>query len=229
MSSRSRSLATNFSARELVVENELNLQEFSPREGLVMARLIDDIQDLQAGAATESYVKWDDVRTSGLSVQSGASAPDLISFKGHSSVKVYGFNGAGTTPKEDVFFTVQLPHGYDRHSSLFPHVHWAPSTTDLGNVIWQLEYTWANVNGIFPDFVTIRTTPSPASGVAWKNTIGHFPEISGFGMIESSQLYCRLFRDPADSEDTYDHDAAFLEFDFHFQSNKTGTLVPFPT
>jgi len=48
-----------------------------------------------------------------------------------------------------------------------------------------------------------------------------FSAISGTGKTISSMLICRLFRDV--SEDDYNNDAAFLEFDIHYEINSVGS------
>jgi hypothetical protein len=123
---------------------------------------------------------------------------------------------------EQVFFSCQLPHSYQLNSILHPHIHWSPSTNETGNVKWLLEYSWTDINGIF-------TGPTTISGIGstednqWKHIYTDFPDISGAGSGMSSMLMCRLYRRPTDSDDTYDGDAAFLEFDFHYIKDTYGS------
>ncbi len=167
---------------------------------------------------------WDDMRIPGLAVQLGASSPDLISFLAAGDLKIYGFNGNAT--EEEVHFTVQLPHTYAQGTDIEPHVHWSAVNANAGDVVWQLEYTWANINGTFPASTTITATDS-ASGTAWDHQVIGFSAITGTSKNISSMLVCRLFRDPTDGSDTYASDAAFLEFDFHFQIDTIGSRQEF--
>lgn len=167
---------------------------------------------------------WDDLRIPGLSVALGASAPDLAAWLAAGNLRVLRFNGNATS--EQVFFTVQMPHGYKEGSDIIPHVHWGPVNGDAGNVRWNLEYSWTNFDTVFPNG-TIIAVVDAADGTAWKNQVADFPPISGSGKTLSSMLVCRLFRDPTDGDDTYGSDAGFLEFDFHFQSDTIGSKEPF--
>jgi hypothetical protein len=163
---------------------------------------------------------WDDLRVPGLQVKIGASAPDLTAFLGAGNLLIYRFDGNATT--EQVYFTIQLPHSYKEGSDITPHVHWSPINANAGNVKWQLEYSWANIDATFPAVTTITATDA-ASGTAWDHQTIDFSAITGTGKTISSMLVCRLFRDPTDAADTYASDAALLEIDFHFEINTIGS------
>lgn len=163
---------------------------------------------------------WDDLRVPGTSVQKGASAPDLVAFLGAGNLLVNAFNGNATV--EQVYFTIQLPHSYKEGSDITPHVHWTPTDANAGDVKWQLEYSWANIDATFPAVTTIIATDSTDT-TAWKHHFVDFSVISGTGKTISSMLICRLFRDPTDGADTYGSDATFLEFDVHFEIDTVGS------
>ena len=166
-------------------------------------------------------VVWDDVRIPGHSVQKGASAPDLAAFLGAGNLLINRFDGGVTT--EQIYFTVQLPHSYKEGTDIIPHVHWAPVDTNGGAVKWQLEYSWGNrEGGAFPAVTTISTTDT-AAGTAWGHQRAMFSAITGTSKEYSSMLVCRLFRNPADGDDTYGSDAAFLEIDFHCENDTVGS------
>ena len=168
-------------------------------------------------------IVWDDLRVPGLTTKLGASAPDLVAFLGAGGLKAYAFDGGATT--EEVHFMLQMPHSYKSETNLRPHVHWAPTTNDAGNVVWQLEYTWQKIGGTFGAAATIASTALAAGGTAWVHNYSSFAEIAGAGKGEnvSSMLVCRLFRDPTHVSDTYAHDACLLEFDVHFQVDALGS------
>jgi hypothetical protein len=168
-----------------------------------------------------SATTFDDLRVSGLSVKVNASAPDLVAFApATTNLLVYGFDGAATS--EQVYFAIQLPHSYKEGTDITPHVHWTPTTADAGNVKWFLEYSWANTSVAFAAPTTITVTQA-AGGTAWVQNKAFFSSISGAGKTISSMLICRLYRNPADAADTYEHDATLLEFDFHFEQDTLGS------
>jgi hypothetical protein len=167
---------------------------------------------------------YDDVRVPGSATQNGVSAPDLISFHSSGNLQILAFDGGGTI--EQVYFQIQMPHSYKEGSLIYPHVHWTPTTSGSGNVKWNLEYTWVNVNETFPTPVTV-TAVQAASGTAWKHQVVGFGSIDGTSKKISSMLVCRLYRNPSDAQDTYGSDAAFLEVDCHYQLDSDGSTQQF--
>jgi hypothetical protein len=167
-----------------------------------------------AGNAT----MWEDIRIAGSQMGQGATAPDPVSFLG--GLKVYGFNGDATT--EQMYFEVQMPHAYKEGSTIYPHVHWMPTTANTGNVVWQLEYVWAAVDSVFGSLDTLQTAAAATGGVAWKHHMTSFPPITGRPGL-SSMLVCRLFRNPGYTGDDYEFDAGLLEVDFHYETDAIGS------
>jgi hypothetical protein len=163
---------------------------------------------------------YDDLMVPVLSTVKGTSAPpDDITVL--SNFILYGFDKAKS---EEIFFVVQLPHSYKEGSDIYPHIHWMPTNTNTGVVVWKLEYTWVNYQGTYPSSTTIMATDT-ASGTANTHQIGKFGSIDGTGMKISSMLICRLYREGGNAADTYNADAAMLEFDFHFEVNSVGSRL----
>lgn len=166
---------------------------------------------------------WDDLRFPAVMGKPGASQPDWVQFKddGAGSVGVFTYQFDKNTD-EELFFAVQLPHAWLVASDIEPHVHWAPTDTDTGAVVWGLEYTWANIDGTYGN-TTIITITDAADGTAYKHQLADFATVSGTGKEMSSMLMCRVFRDANNAADTYDADAALLEFDIHYQIDSFGS------
>lgn len=164
---------------------------------------------------------WTDLRISGSSLGSGASAPDPVTWVNASNLRVKGFDG--TTTSEQLFFEVQLGHDYKEGTDIHPHVHWGPTTTGVGNVKWILEYSWVNIMDTTPAVTTISSVQA-AGGVAYRHLLTEFPEMSGAGKSLSSMIIGRIYRDPSDIQDTYAGDAGLLELDFHYQIDGLGSI-----
>ena len=174
---------------------------------------------------------WDDVRIAAQSVKLGASEPDWINnpaFGGNSNLYYYAFDGVNTL--EQVFFSVQLPHSYKPGSTIYPHVHFAPTSTNTADtnekqVRFVFEYSWANINDAFGAGGTVELTKSfVPNDSEWKHMIaGMGNGIVGSGMEMSSMMLCRLYRDPTNDGDTYPQDVAFLEFDIHIEIDTIGS------
>ena len=168
------------------------------------------------GAATV----WDDLRVDAATGNPGTSPPGFDTFLG--GTMIYWFDKASD---ESIHFSVQLPHSW-AGTAVYPHVHWVPKTSQTAqNVLWSLEYTWAEIGAVFPaaTIVLATSTNAPANPVASTHYMDTFdaitPTTSQDGI--SSMMICRLFRDV--SGDNYDDDAGLLEFDLHYEINTLGS------
>lgn len=165
---------------------------------------------------------WNDLRVSleSTRINPATSKPDLINFIGNT--KVYGFDPSSV---EGVTFSLQMPHNYIIGSRLRPHIHFSPTTTNVGDIVFGLECTMSDVNGTFPSTTTVYATAT-TSGIVGKHQILSFPEISGF-QGTSGMICCYLFRNATDSGDTYTGDVAVLEYDIHYQVGSFGSRQEF--
>lgn len=164
--------------------------------------------------------QWNDINFAGANLGVGAAAPDLITAFGSGSILLRAFAGVATT--EQLFSSDEMLHGYAEGTDITFHVHWMATDGSAGNVRWQIEYTWVNVNDVAPAPVIIGVTTA-AAGVAWTHQMASFGAISGVGKEIGSQLAFRLFRNPTDPLDTYEHDAALLSVGIHYQVNSFGS------
>jgi len=169
---------------------------------------------------SESF--YNDLYVAALSMEDGATPPGLTQFKddGAASTGVFALNFDKDT-EEERLFSIHLPHSYKQHTDITPQVHWAPTDTDTGAVVWGLEYTWFNVDGTAGN-TTIITATDAADGTADKHQRADFAAIAGWGMTPGSQLLGRVFRKAADGADTYDADAALFGVAFHIEQDRFG-------
>lgn len=161
--------------------------------------------------------QYDDLRVS-LAITKKGINDKPSEYLLHSRFFTYVFDKSKT---EDVLFFVQLPHSYKEGSDIYPHVHWFPTDGNTGNVVWKLEYSWANYTDIIPSPTTISATDAALG--QYRHSIAQFPGIVGTGKKISSMLCCRLYRDGGNAADTYNSNAGILEFDFHFEINSLGS------
>lgn len=166
---------------------------------------------------------WEDLRVplSTASILGLAGDADYDVFLG--ATRAYTFQ---TAADENVYFSVQLPHSYKHGTNLRPHVHWAPSDANAGDVTWCLEYTLAELEGTFPGTTTICVTDATET-TAHKHQIASFAEIDGSAIDSvSAMINCRLYRD-VDNGDDYGSDAFALEIDFHYEVDSFGSRTEF--
>lgn len=177
--------------------------------------------------------RFEDLRVPMSSTRKGAAEDPLYSVfrnDGSGSVGVYG-SWFRTNQTEDLFFEVQMPHGWKEGSTLYPHIHWSPKTNTGGNKVrWGFEFIWVNVGGTFGNTTvtyaedTIGLTPNPTAN---QHVISEFPSIDGAGQTLSSMLVCRVFRDGTHGNDSYNNSALMLQFDFHYEIDADGSRLEY--
>jgi hypothetical protein len=161
---------------------------------------------------------WMDYNFGIGAVRRGQQAPDLINL-GATNIEVLGFDGVNTV--ESVDASIEMNHNWAEATTLYPHIHWLPSTAAAGNVNWQLEYVLLQDGGVVGASTTINVIQSTAE-VAWTQQFANFPTISTVGFTIGAQLFFRLFRDPTDN-DTYGADAALATFGIHVLIDTIGS------
>lgn len=166
---------------------------------------------------TSSYTE-EDLR---VTIDKGSNSAQLGSLNGIPGPEIWFFrNGQGV---EAMSFTVQMPHDWIEGTVIYPHVHWVPKTTGTGNVQWNLDYSWVDLNETTPEtFPSITTTSAVTVGPFTQNNHLLSPlttlnvGIDGVGKSKSSVLICRIWRDSGLTNDTYNADAGGLSIDFHY-------------
>jgi len=174
--------------------------------------------------------QWDDLRVpvTGITGGGGVKQPGFgkVADDGAGSTGVFTYR-YDPDAEEELFFNVQMPHAWAEGTEIFPHIHWMPTSSSAGNVVWGLEYTKASIGDAFGD-TTILLVTNAAGGVTNKHQIASWSSIDMTGNKISTMLVCRLFRDATDViNDTYGADAAALEVDFHYQVNSFGSRQVF--
>lgn len=172
------------------------------------------------------YIRWDDLRFEPVLRNTGAKAPSFVLWK--NGIYLYDFDNAAAASEKEVYFNVQMPHGWRVGTSVYPHVHWVNKTAGTaGHVIrWGLEYTIAPIGGVFPATTTVYGTTIQGGGVitaADSHLITSFPAISMAGQGISTVITCRMFRNSSDAADTYTGTAGFLYVDWHYQTGRPGS------
>jgi hypothetical protein len=178
-----------------------------------------------ASASFKYTSRWEDLRFAAVvSKLGGVKDPTLYQFidngSGSTGVFTYKFN---ESTEEEIFFAVQMPHSWKIGSDISPHVHWTPTNTDTGAVVWGLEYTWASIGDTFPA-TTIITATDPADGSSEGHQLAEFSDVTAAAISGvSSMMLVRVFRNATSAADTYDTAAALLEFDIHYQIDAIGS------
>lgn len=173
-------------------------------------------------AVTDTQVKYKDINFDPTIVTNPSGAPDLVTWKGSGNFIVVAFDGGGST--EQVQGVRELQHDYKEGTDLSLHVHWAPSTTGVGNVKWQIEYEIIRRDEASPVVSGTLSIVDSADGIAWQETIASVGNIDGTNLKIGDQIALRLFRNPSDIEDTYSNDAVIaFTYGIHYQVDDFGS------
>ena len=170
---------------------------------------------------------WDDVYPSAVSVGGGANVPSFSAYSGN--FLAYEFVGTGPTTKE-IQIEFQFPHAREDGSDIVPHIHlYIPDDGTGGDIYFGLEYEWSDVNdtGAVSSTTVYGTVTRTASQGIAKNQILSFGTITGTGKGLSSVLSCRLFRNPADANDTFGTSVWLKSADVHVQKTYLGSFKQF--
>ena len=177
-------------------------------------------------SATFKYaVRWDDMNSPITSVKlGGLNDPSFVKIadNGAGSTGVYGykFNEAA---EQEVFLYFQYQHGRKLGSDFDIHVHWSPTSTDTGVVVWGVEY-FAVDTGDTIALTTIETVAADADGTAYKVQLDGIVDITGAAIQGLSGLLgMRLYRNATSAADTYDTGAVLLYADSHYQLQALGS------
>lgn len=174
---------------------------------------------------------WNDLVQAVIIRPGAPAAPSLGVFRDG----IYAYQFAPDDINE-CFANFHLGHDYVPGTMVYPHVHWSPHTTSIGNVRWAFEYTWArradSTGQIsFPATETLYIE----SGVAVPSQYMHKVNESGegFGIPGSTMevdalLLCRIFRDGTHPNDTFPDAVNLLTVDIHYQSDTKTTPLRTP-
>ena len=182
---------------------------------------------------------WDDIQVAPDATSRGGSNPPIWGGVSAAAFKKSGSNQGvflymfSAIDEQELYFTIQLPHGYKVGSDIFPHVHWTTSTgTPSGtDVVWGLEYTYTAIGSNFPTTSVITSnTIIPSIGTpsgTGQHLITSLGTISGSGIGISTILVCRVYRAATNGSDTFANEAGILGVDFHVEKDTYGSRSDF--
>ena len=171
---------------------------------------------------------WEDLRNPAASAGPGATNPVYAQFRrnaGNTSAGVYAQRfadpGAGAEGM-DLMFDVQHSHAMKTGSIISPHIHWSPNDANAGDVGWGIEYTEANIYGVFP-VTTSELVAVAASGVQYSHDLAEFSDIVNANRTISGMMKFRVYRSDVGNIDTYAAVVWLHEFDVHYEIDTIGS------
>lgn len=194
----------------------------------VMAGVVDDalVFGLPLTSPYVNTIVWDDLRFEPVVRGTGSKNPSFVSWL--NGLFLYDFDNALVAAEKEVWFNVQMPHGWKEGSAVYPHVHWTNRATGTAGHVcrWGLEYTKAKIGATFPATTTVYAATIAGGGditVANEHMLSSFPSIDMTGDTVSTVLVCRMFRNSSDAADTYTGTAGLLYVDWHVQLDAFGS------
>jgi len=151
-----------------------------------------------------------------------ASDPDVEATSG-----LLLFDAGGT---ELIYAIIQLPYKWQLGSSIHPHIHWAKTTSAVGNVGWRLRYKQFPVGDVadaaWTDVGIVANTEesTPDADTADHQMITGFGEVDMAGLAPEHSILFELSRVGGDASDTYAADARLIAMDILYKVDAPGGI-----
>jgi hypothetical protein len=176
------------------------------------------------------YIKLDDIRTllrntddlawpaTGLN-PAGFASPATVDAE--SGFLDFANNAENTASASGT----QLPHSWVEGTVVEAHVHWVKKAAGSGNVLWQLQYSFARIGETFPALQTLRSSTATVAdpGTGDHHLVTSFGEIAMTGKGISTCAKIIIKRIGGDAADSYSNVAQLVSFDLHILKDSLGS------
>ena len=183
--------------------------------------------DLRMYANDEAVGAWEDLRFPVQGINpAGSAAPPTVDATTRPGTLLFASNA-----DNHVAGVAQMPHAWKAGTEIHPHVHWCKTTSAAGGVVWQWRYSIAWIGETFPAYSawTSATNAVSPADTADRHALDSFPAVDMTGKKESCVILWEIRRYTDDAADNYAAAARLLEFDIHFQVEKSGTYSEIPS
>lgn len=173
---------------------------------------------------------WKDEKSDIIVRGTGANDP-VWSQIGATDFYGYAMVGTGVTLKQ-FWSNVHINHDYRIGTPIYLHIHWIPETNGTGNVKWNISVALAkghNQQAFNFSAPYIFSIIQAAPGILHQHMIAEINDTNAKTLFDSGRiepdtvLHCRVWRDPADADDTYGAIAYVDFFDAHYQVSRFAT------
>lgn len=165
--------------------------------------------------ANGSAVFWNDLMFNPTGLRVGATAPTFAALTG--GIYAYRFDAS---KGESIHGTFEVAHDYKQYTPMEFHIHWSPTTTNTGNIVWGIEYSVADIGVVLTPATTVSISPLAAPGVVDKHVLTDITTIPGTRI--GAVVAYRLFRQNGGT-DTFTGNAFLLSVGVHYQSDTLGS------
>lgn len=134
---------------------------------------------------------------------------------------IYGYRfDAGVA--DELHGAVELQHDYKEGTDLVLHLHWSPTTTNTGNIVWGYAYTIADNGSAIPSQSAGTATPTAAPGIINQHIRQNIVTISGSGLKIGAILAFRVYRQNGGT-DTFTGNAFLHSIGVHYTCDTVGS------
>lgn len=191
-----------------------------------MADVIAEYHNLDAGQDL-----WDDEKVTIEQASGGAALTSVVLGDTPCTIKAF----SSSTDDEMTFYT-QMPHRWNKATSVKPHIHWSPIILPAINrtVVFSGRYTWWDPLQPLPawaSWTSFTVTAAIYSTDHLHHLITPIATVApSANAAASSHLIVHLVRQATHGSDNYTDGAAnvaVLSVDTHYQGNRLGTTAEY--
>ena len=140
---------------------------------------------------------------------------------GSRGIYAYAFSASSIN---DVQLACELNHTYEEGSDIEFHVHWYPETTNIGNVVFELEYALNNIGDTLSNTTVVSKTDTTL-GIAKNHMYTTIVNIPASDIKISAGFTARLSRLGNNLSDTYTGSVYITRAALHIKQNTLGSRV----
>lgn len=164
---------------------------------------------------------WTDIPIEITVKGSGVNDPSFTVFR--NGIQAYEFVGTPDGAMRQVWGTIHIPHQITPGTGIYFHIHWAPNAaSSSGNVKFNFEYTYASSGSAFPATQTVSVVQAMPAQYTHTITEIAAPVLTGSLEVDGNVLV-RMYRNPADVQDTSTNSAFVFLMDCHVNISKFAT------
>jgi hypothetical protein len=160
---------------------------------------------------------WDDIIVQAGNLRPGATPPAFAAFTGGIYQPSFVQGEA-----DEVHGCFEIPHDYKEGSALVAHIHCAPSSTNVGNLVVGFEYGALSDDSIATATTNTPITPLAMSGVAKKIRRIDVATIAGTNRKIGDVIPFRFYRQNGGT-DTFTGNLFVLSIGIHYECDTIGS------
>ena len=168
---------------------------------------------------------WADI-VSEFYTRGGPASPGVSQFIG--GIYLLEFSPTDTL---EAFANFHIPHAYKQNTMMYPHIHFSTQSNAAGVVRWVVEWTFARRHDstgqtAFPATQTNVIEFSIPANSANKHFIAEAAEgqgIPGTNIEVDGMVMCRIYREAAHVNDTFDASVWAITSDLHIEVDRAST------